>query len=283
MPIQLWPQPNKVALAGDWHGNADDAVRVIDQAAASGAQWVIQLGDFGFWQYPQSSYLDALQHACERNNVRLGWIDGNRERYPLIRQLMATPDARIRAHPVRPFVYYLPRGYRWMWRGRMWVAVGGATSLDRSRRHPGTDWWPEEELTEQEADWIGDAGHADVMLSHDGPACTHPNFPRGAVWPRAELQRAQRHRERLQRVMDKVQPLMAVHGHFHLEYVERVTRGWGASIVICLDHGGSTGQHWVLLDTRTLQFSVPDGRHEKGGCPPRGRGAPDTVNDSPRL
>lgn len=257
MSAHLWPQPDKVALAGDWHGAADDAVRVIEQAASHGAQWVIQLGDFGFWQYPESDYLDAIQDACTRNSVQVGWIDGNHERYPLIRQLLSTPDSRIRAHPLRESVYYLPRGFRWSWRGRMWVAVGGATSLNRPRRAEGRDWWPDEELTEQEADWIGDGGHADVMLSHDGPACTHPRFPKDVRWPQGELVRAQRHRDRLQRVMDRVQPLMAVHGHFHLEYVERVTRAWGASIVICLDHGASGGQHWILLDPKTLQFSVP--------------------------
>jgi hypothetical protein len=75
-------------------------------------------------------------------------------------------------------LYHLPRGYRWKWHGRRWLACGGGVSLDRACRRGGIDWWPQEEISDlQEAALIG-AGVADVMVCHDCPAAVAHSFPR---------------------------------------------------------------------------------------------------------
>jgi predicted phosphodiesterase len=259
MVTSLRPEPRRVALAGDWHGVTNDAVRAIHVAADSGANWLVQLGDFGFWEYPESAYLDAIQNACETAHVRVAWIDGNHERFPLIDDITRVkPSPHPHAVAVRPRVYYLPRGFRWTWQGHRWLAVGGATSLDRGRRLEGVDWWPDEEISHREVAAIIADGHADVMVCHDGPASTTPKFDPFAVWPPAELARAQQHRQRVQRIMDAAQPEIVLHGHFHLSYVQRVRRPWGASLVIGLDHGGRHGSnHMVVLDAFDLTWQEP--------------------------
>lgn len=259
MRTPLRPEPRTVVLAGDWHECAADAVRVITKSAECGAEWVIQLGDFGFWSYPTSPYLDAIEIACMATGVRVAWIDGNHERYTLLTGkggILDQPDAQHHAHRVRQHVYYLPRGYRWTWHGKTWLALGGATSLDRNMRTEWISWFKEEEITEQQADYAIGGGPVDVLICHDGPASTNPKFP-PIAWPRSELIRAQHHRNRLQRVMDGVKPQLVAHGHFHLSYVERVQRDWGAALVIGLDHAGSRGTHMILLDTETLTWQVP--------------------------
>jgi hypothetical protein len=48
-------------------------------------------------------------------------------------------------------IWHLPRGHRWRWHGRDWLALGGAVSLDRGVRTAGVNWWPEEEITWRQA------------------------------------------------------------------------------------------------------------------------------------
>ena len=37
-------------------------------------------------------------------------------------------------------IWHLPRGHRWRWHGRDWLALGGAVSLDRAVRTAGVNW-----------------------------------------------------------------------------------------------------------------------------------------------
>ena len=59
----------------------------------------------------------------------------------------------------------LLREYRWTWHGRTWLALGGGVSLDKAGRAKGRDWWPQEEITDDQERAVIDAGHANVMVT----------------------------------------------------------------------------------------------------------------------
>lgn len=246
--------PDLVAIAGDWHGDTEHAVRTVRDAAAAGAGVVLQVGDFGLQDWLNSDYLNTLQAVCALLGVEVWWLDGNHEDHAAVTAFGFTGDP----FPVRPSVHYLPRGYRWTWHGHTWLAVGGAVSVDRALRTEGWDWWPQEELTERQATRIADDGRADVLLTHDCPAAvpvTFPPWPLG--WDLADSARADAHRARLQRVVDAVQPRVILHGHLHMAFAKAVDMGWGTPEVVCLDRNRGQGQHWVLMDTARLQWRAP--------------------------
>ena len=85
------------------------------------------------------------------------------------------PDGRV---PVRPGIFHLPRGHRWAWHGRRWLACGGGVSLDKACRREGSDWWPQEEITDEQERALVGGGVADVMVCHDCPAVVDHSFPR---------------------------------------------------------------------------------------------------------
>lgn len=217
---------NVVTLAGDWHGDAGWAARAIEQAAAAGSRLVVQLGDFGLWPGDAGEgYLDAVELACRRHDVVVFWLDGNHEDFDRLARYPIAPNG---LRPVRPNVWHLPRGTRWTWHGQVWLAVGGAVSVDRARREPGTSWWWQETLKPDEAASIAAAGPADVLLTHDRPAMAQAalgEFPgswhaQGLAngWAREDLHAADEHSALLQTVVDAVMPSRLFHGHMHERY-----------------------------------------------------------------
>lgn len=243
--------PKRVVVAGDWHGNSRWAEHVISRAGDllrdEARPLVLQLGDFGVWPGPVGAgYISRVREACTRAGVQLWFIDGNHEDFTQIQE-------HRDGYPVR----WLPRGSRWNWHGRTWLALGGAVSVDRALRTEGLSWWPEEEITADQALDVIKAGPADVMLTHDCPTGVTITFPPPpAAWDLADLARSDRHRERLQIVAGAVQPRYLVHGHLHMAYQRTCDLGYGPVEVTGLDCDGGAGPNFAVLDTEQMEWSA---------------------------
>lgn len=248
--------PEVVGLAGDWHGNSGWAAHAIRRLAAKlegqETKLILHAGDFGLWPGRDGEeYLHAVEDSLAETGAELWFVDGNHEWHPRLHELRATRDMLKLDGPVGvgKGIKWLPRGYRWTWNGKTWLALGGATSVDRALRVEGESWWPEEAITDHDAYEAAAPGPADVMLCHDAPTRVCLDFgpwPRG--WNIADKARADRHREVLQDITDKVRPELLIFGHYH-----RVVRQtMGRTRVLGLDMDGSAG-NFILLDTRSLK------------------------------
>jgi Calcineurin-like phosphoesterase len=252
-PVPPVPAPGRVLVAGDWHGNtrwAQCVIRETKTLLADEEQPVIlHLGDFGIWPGIEGTmYLNAVLGSCLAHEVRILFVDGNHEDFTQLEEL------RIRAGQT---VSWLPRGHRWEWHGRTWLALGGGVSLDRACRTEGKDWWPEEEITAKQACDVILDGPADVMVTHECPSgVTHTFPPPPSWWDLADLARSDAHRERLQQVVDVVRPSHLLHGHLHRGYQRMCDFGYGPVQVTGLD---MDGQDWnyAILDTRTMEWEKP--------------------------
>jgi hypothetical protein len=256
--------PRRVMIAGDWHGNAKWACHVISEAATllHGEEWplVLQLGDFGVWPGAAgAAYADAVRDACSASGVRVRFIDGNHEDFTQLEGL------RVRdrlddggdwfGFPMDEPLAWLPRGYRWQWHGRTWLALGGGVSLDKAVRVAGRDWWPQEEITEEQAAAVIADGPADVMLTHDCPDGVRHSFPPPPqFWDRRDLARNDAHKTRLQRVVTAVRPHWLMHGHLHRAYQRMCDLGYGPVEVTGLDCDGGDGPNYAILDIRLMQW-----------------------------
>jgi hypothetical protein len=261
MPDQPVPVPGRILAAGDWHGNTRWAERVIWKAetllADEEHRIVLHLGDFGVWPGCQD-YLFKVSAALEQADAVLYFVDGNHEDHDQLDELSdagfmppplwLTRDGRIR---------WLPRGYRWTWHGRRWLALGGGVSLDRVSRIEGAGWWPQEEITDEQEAGVIAAGPADVMVTHDCPAGIRHVFPQPpSWWDLRDLARSDAHRDRLQRVVGKVQPSHLMHGHLHIAYQRTCDFGYGPVQVTGLDADGKE-LNYAVLDTRTMEWEAP--------------------------
>jgi len=247
----LHPDPGIVAIAGDWHGNTRWALGQIRNAHEHGATTIVHVGDFGFWTDcdQTTAYLGELDELLTDYGMWLLWVDGNHEDHARLATLPVDPATGLR--PITARIHHLPRGFRWTWHGRDWMALGGAHSVDRAQRCEGVSWWPGEFLTPAEVEYACRDGNVDVMLCHDSPTRADVPVLRGpSSWPQYDLAASAQHRALIQHVVDTVRPAVLWHGHYHCRYDDVITRPDGGTTVIRgLAEDGTWPQgNMILLD-----------------------------------
>lgn len=240
-------EPEKEFLmAGDWHGNWQQAERVLDFGHRQGIKVIVQLGDFGIWENDKP-YLNKMQDKLSEYDQILYFLDGNHEDFPRLYAKKLLDDG---TRPVRDRIIHLPRGFRFTWGGISFLILGGAASIDRKFRTEGRNWWPEELLTDADIAKALSGGVADVMLTHDSPHSA-PNTVTDSVsgqlqamryFGKENVQSCRDHQKRLQQVTDAVVPRLIFHGHYH-ERMRGDFRHQGAldepCLIVGLDQGTS--------------------------------------------
>lgn len=256
--------PNMVTFAGDWHGEAWAADKTIAWAAYQGSQVILHTGDFGVWSGSGGQFfLKAVSAALVRHNLSLIFVDGNHEDFDLLYEY---PINEFGLRPILPRLYHAPRGFRWKWNDVRFLALGGATSLDKPHRMLGVSWWPQEELTYSDCTKAIDGGEADVMITHDCPAgVSIPGIPdeptHSELFSYDEIVRAHSHRRTLRAVVDEVQPTHLYHGHFHRKYVQEVRFGDGPMTrVTGLDCNNDIAHSYVSIPLWELASEVLERR-----------------------
>jgi Calcineurin-like phosphoesterase len=256
----LEPPPGRVLVAGDWHGNREWALNVIKRVpqllSGERTRLILHLGDFGIWPGAEGTrYLGSVAAVLDLVHAELWFVDGNHEDFGQLARMASStgPGGRV---AVRPNICHLPRGHRWEWHGRTWLACGGGVSLDKAARVEGRDWWPQEEITSGQEAAVIAGGHADVMVCHDCPSRVAHTFPRPpAWWDPADLSRNEAHRERLQRIADRVRPAHLMHGHLHRGYQRTCDFGYGPVQVTGLAADGVL-RNFAVLDVASMTWKL---------------------------
>lgn len=258
------PEPTKLLIAGDWHGNTGWARSVIQYAAHRGCDTIVQCGDFGFWcDTPETTrFLSSLQADLDEYEMRLYWVDGNHEDHDRIaRGWRGAPPTVPALTAGYDRIWYLPRGYRWQWFGKTWMAVGGAVSVDRLDRTEGKSWWPAETLTDEQIAHCCRPGQVDVIVAHDCPlgidipgvgADFDPECDPTRGWRVSALIEANHHRAKLRRIWDATGATYLYHGHYHVGYERHGHRLWRAT--------GTGGQTVQAVPTRVVGLDCDGSR-----------------------
>lgn len=244
--------PTSLLVAGDWHGDPVHAMYCFEQALNNNVDAIFQVGDFGFWEHMPNggSFLDVVSTLAVENDMPCYWIDGNHESHTLLRALYGPGGRKHKMTPegfweIRPGLFYVPRGTRWVWNGAHLMGLGGAYSVDKDYRlareqgiasprwgwtweharvHPATGpntmWWPEEELTDDEvAVALADPTPLDVLFTHDKPRAAAPK------WNRKNILECFPNQDKIQTVVNALKPKLLVHGHLHFPYQDQIRCG----------------------------------------------------------
>jgi Icc-related predicted phosphoesterase len=234
----------RIMMVGDIHGNTLWLENVILPAAEMlQADVIAQVGDLGYDTVRNPSFLAAAQAAP----IPFYFIDGNHENHLELAHDTAVARAahNLTAHdpvPLGGSLIYLPRGSRVTWDGVRVAALGGARSIDRGDRAPGTSWFLEEIVNDNDLALLAAGGPCDVLLTHDIPASAP--LPLGtysevsSVW-QLELAACAEHRRRIDEAVDLVRPSLLIHGHYHRRWDGWAQRPWGRVQVCSLAEDGS--------------------------------------------
>ncbi len=238
---------DRLLLAGDTHAHKSWLTgRVLPAAAEVDA--VLVVGNFGYWPEAKD-FLAKAADSRRRYGVDTLFLRGNHEHHPALERAQRQAGGTA-FEPVclEGSLWYLPNASRIEVAGLEVAILGGGTSVDRRARHPGVDWFPEEEITPAELEVTAARGYAPVMLTHDAPAgYAIPGLPAPDPlwWPM--LAQASDHRRRLRRAVDTVTPELVVHGHFHHGYEVELDVEWGSCRVAGL--GSNNQSHWGRILT----------------------------------
>lgn len=251
-------QPDRVAFAGDWHGNPTWAVRAIEHAHTKLADRIVHLGDFGYLFYPR--FVRPVERTLEELGMHLLFVDGNHDNHQMLAGLPVWPSG-LRAVGAANRIWWMPRGFRWEWHGLRWLALGGAHSVDGGvRRRSGQSWWPQERITPVQAEAAIAGGPADIMVTHDCPdGVDIPGLDESATWfDPAEIVRSEEHRTIVGAVVREVRPAWLWHGHYHRRHTTQADLGGWQMTVTGLDcDGGSLTDNLQVVDLASLR--IPEG------------------------
>lgn len=207
----------RLLVVGDTHGDPDTVRKAYGVAVGHEVDYFVQVGDFGYWEHTASgrSFLDRCSNLAVSTGIPLVFLDGNHENHPLLWDTYVgsakTPEG---FWTVRPGLHYAPRAMRWVWGAKSFLAVGGAYSIDKSVRTPGSSWWATEEISVDEMDAARKGGKVDILLTHDAPLSVDPFEGRSVmVFPETRANRA-----KVDSIVEAVRPEILIHGHFHIRY-----------------------------------------------------------------
>ena len=209
----------RLVVCGDTHGDATTVRGAVAAASAAGSPYMVQVGDFGYWEHTPAGqmFLDTCNAIAKDFKTPIVFLDGNHENHPLLWDVYAEAEKSPEGFwQIRPGVFYAPRGHRWTWGEKTFLAVGGAYSIDRDWRVLGDSYWLTEEITEEDVETASAGGKVDVMFSHDAPLSVSPLPPGARIFPETEPSR-----KRLERIVEATRPDILVHGHFHRRYNEQ--------------------------------------------------------------
>ena len=231
----------KILVHGDMHGDINaqsvagnvsvrmarqknaSSIKAVDHAVQHGCEWIIQVGDFGYWVgWSGMVFLDRLNAALIDANIRFIWLDGNHESFDQLEiAVKYAPRNQAGQTFIRSNILYSPRGCAFTMDHKRFMTVGGAYSIDKQYRKAGESWWPQETLTDNEVLGIVNNATArrqkgkpevDYLFTHD----CHPNTPFRARLkndPESNI-----HRDKIKAVVSAVQPRFMFHGHMHTKY-----------------------------------------------------------------
>lgn len=244
----------RVFLVGDVHGDLQWATKMSHFARQHGCTIILQLGDFGYWPHTPSGqkFLGELEKVASSLGVTWHWIDGNHENHT---HLNAVVNHRITPVPISKHIIYLPRGCRWEWAGKRFGALGGAFSIDWRGRVPEVSWWPQETITEDNVEALGNEP-LDVLVTHDIPVDVR--FEGILTLPPDDEWNARESRKRISEALAATTPQLLLHGHWHRP--NRTQSAW----IDKAETERNGNMTWKHVDVVGFASNIEDNAHSWG-------------------
>ncbi len=254
--------PTFIGVIGDVHANTRWTLKAVEEISGRLnvlgeplPRFILQAGDFGFWgDQSGMNFLQQVNLILAAKGAVIAAVPGNHENYDAIE----TWTRRADTPPGCPNIYILPRGRRWTWHDRTWLALGGAVSPDKAARKPHIDWFPQEMIGYREAAEICAEGTADVMLTHDAPTGVPLKYmdPPPSFWAEADLERSERHRDLMRSIVNEIEPAYFIHGHYHQGSARwrEVIMPHAQMKVATLHMDGDPG-NWGILNVKTMEWA----------------------------
>jgi Icc-related predicted phosphoesterase len=154
----------RIGFLGDLHGEFYVLDKITKTAKDGGVELIIQVGDFGFYPRQMAMLMETEIH------VPIYCIDGNHENFEFLYKLIEGFDGDV--VPIKDEkVWYVKRGSVVDIDGKKFGFLGGAASVDKAWRTPLVDWFPGEQITDEEIARFDNVDKLDYLIVHTPPHC----------------------------------------------------------------------------------------------------------------
>lgn len=169
-----------IYLCGDIHGTYDiqKLMRFFSVESyndeSSETNYLILLGDVGVCWDGGEKDQEVLEILSELPVDFVLFIDGNHENFDILNNFPVKQWKGGMIHEIESNILHLMRGQVFKIDRKRFFTFGGATSIDKSIRTEGINWWPEELPNEEEyergMDALEEYDYAvDYILTHTAP------------------------------------------------------------------------------------------------------------------
>ena len=266
----------RVLVMGDIHSSAQMLRLALRVAAAEGCDVLVSVGDFGLQDAssprrdpcrvaPQPSPVPELIREAMRAPIPIVVVDGNHEVWPCLRQFRHRADVAEERPAGWPLhlcgsLWWADRGSTWIWAGRRCGALGGAVSVDKNMPSVAALRWPADEAPSD-----GDVARLcdnapdglDVLFCHDAPSGVRGLSGHSSAFPIEIIAEADDVRRLLRAAVDRTEPRLVFHGHWHHQNRDRIADRPGD--VFGLANDGRPG-YLAVLSLEDLDAAyLPDG------------------------
>jgi len=158
-----------IYLTGDCHGDFTKLFNLKNKL--NNNDYVIILGDFGYWNKSQTNIFDKIEIKL---NFNILFIDGNHSNFSLLNALPIYKWNDGYVHYIRKNIIHLMRGNVFNIEYKKFFTFGGAKSIDKEFRIENKSWWKEELPNENEIHYglnmlEENNFNVDYILTHDCP------------------------------------------------------------------------------------------------------------------
>lgn len=253
----------RIAIAGDWHGNTQYALEAIEYSHQFGAEVLIHTGDYGFWF--EEEFISLTHETLEKNNQTLMFIDGNHDDHDFLAEVAYN---HLGLQPLTSRIFHIPRGFRWSYQVDeipiTFMGVGGAISIDRRWRktyyavNGGRPlYWEAEAITDADVEKAIAPGVVDILITHDAPMGTSAVTSKIPLEPMLQAD-CDDSRRKLRQIVNATKPRILWHGHHHYFYEEQLLLEDGRVVEVTgLDcDGAELYKNVNLVDLRSLSHHL---------------------------
>ena len=208
----------KIDIIGDIHGEFEYLNNIYFKNHV--ADILLCCGDFGYWinETTHKFYHDSINNG----NCKVYFCDGNHENHLLLKKLVETYGWKEPIE-IRDNVFYCPRGSNIVLpNGERVLFFGGAESIDMQLRFKNIDWFPEENISEEEIDRIDYTLKYDIVISHTCPSIAVKDNILKSKFSIFYPKFYDSNMSRLQMIYDKIKPSKWFFGHWHTNYMNTI-------------------------------------------------------------
>lgn len=244
----------KFAYSTDWHSSPYWASHQIYEARNLGATVLLHGGDFGYnYNIDYSTMKEFNQKvllALKDTGMTLMFIDGNHDNHEYLRSLPSNSSGMKPIPESDGRLVYIPRGTRWEMGGVTFAGVGGAYSLRPYRFVEGVSVFSDLECpTDVDINRLG-LTSVDVLLTHEVPSYIH--LPHSVPVTESDVAKGMEVRNQLTRLYENVTPKVALTGHWHRYFKDKVKTPNGHVYTHYILDREFTEDNLVVFDTDSL-------------------------------